>query len=120
MVTDVKASMYLNGIDLNRNNYANNTTPGSRLTDVTTIGKNTVLRVDTSISIEVALPYFQVSELVDIDIGWLTNIATDSTSWLMCDFNSVICRERNDTIFGNYLVNILLAGGGNDYIEGWL
>ena len=76
--------------------------------------------MDTNNSVEIALPYFKISELVDIDVGWMTNIATGATSWLMGDFNSVICRGGNDIIFGNDLDNILEAGGGNDYIEGWL
>jgi len=120
MVADVIALMYLYGMNENLNNNGSSGTPDSRLTYVNTTGKNTVFTVDTDISVEIALPYFKVSELVDIDIGWLTNIATGSTSWLMGDFNSVICRGGNDTIFGNDLDNILEAGGGNDYIEGWL
>ena len=39
------------------------------------------------------------------------------TSWLIGNFDDVICGSGNDTIFGNNNSNVIEAGGGNDYIE---
>ena len=120
MVADVIALMYLYGINENVNVYGSSGTPDARKTYLNTTNENTIFYVDSDASVEVALPYLQVSDLVDIDVGWITNLYSGATSWLMGNFQSVICQGGNDTIFGNDLDNIIEAGAGNDYIEGWL
>ena len=119
MVADLVALMYLYGVNDDVNIYGSSGTPELRQTYFNTTDTGTVFTVDTHSSVEVALPYLQITDLVDIEIGWIASKSTGATSWLMGNFNSVICRSGDDTIFGNDADNIIEAGSGDDYIEGW-
>ena len=86
------------------------------MTHLNTTEENTVVKFDV-INAEVQLPNARLTDLIAYDFGYVMDKDTSRVSWLIGQFDDVICGSGNDTIYGNNNSNIIEAGGGNDYIE---
>ena len=111
MVADAIALMYLYGIPENMDSNIMGD-PNLRHTHIATKEPAHVLKVKVASwsSIEVVLPNEQITPLVDIDVGWITDLNTGATSWLLGEYHNIICSNGDYRIFGNDKANNIEAG----------
>lgn len=117
MVADAIALMYLYGIPENFDSFSQGD-PNLRHTHIATKEPAHILKVENGGSIEVVLPNEQITPLVDINVGWITDLNTGATSWLLGEYHNIICSNGDYRIFGNDKANNIEAGAGDDYIDG--